>query len=110
MEIVSATITDDGGKVIAADVEVTIIASLDRLHGWRGLLLSRGFLDIKAGSGPYLLETKDGRSGQIVVRSIKPWFMGAASTRVEFDGVGPLGTPAPGNHERRGRGGARTKR
>jgi hypothetical protein len=99
MEIVSATITDDGGKVIVADVEVTIIESLDRLHGWRGLLVARGFLDIKPGSGPYLLKTKDGRSGQIVIRSIKPWFTGPASTRVEFDAAGPLEIPAPRNLE-----------
>jgi hypothetical protein len=91
MEIVCATITGDGGKVIAADVEVSIIETPDRLHGWHGVVVSRRVLDVEAGSGPYLLKTKDGRSGQIVVSKIKPSFMGPGSELVEFDGAGPFG-------------------
>jgi hypothetical protein len=91
MERLVATITD-GAKVIAADVEVTIIlTSVNRLGGWRGFFADMGAVKMKVGDGPYLMTVKDGRSGRIVVSNVSQSFQGRSSTLIEFDGTGSFG-------------------
>jgi len=86
-EKVLASISN-GSTVLVENVEVWLEVSQTRgLQDWRGSFQLPLGQRLDAG-GTFRLETIDGRAGNIMLPSVS--FGGGPSTRVTFEGAGPL--------------------